>query len=136
MRRQWHTDQYDAYLKSKQWSAKRQEKLESVNYSCARDTTLIYQTGDDGILRRITDCSPEPLQVHHRTYANLGNEPLDDLIVLCKRHHDQKHRNISAQKIFDSGLETYASKKYGEDWGDCNDYEDIAEEFQEWLYDR
>jgi hypothetical protein len=131
MRKRWHTDQYESYLKSGQWAEKRQEKLESVNYSCDRDIRLIYQTGEDGILRRITDCSPGPLQVHHRTYANLGNESLDDLVVLCKLHHDQEHRNISAQKIFDSGLETYASKKYGEGWED--DYYDIAEEFQEWL---
>jgi hypothetical protein len=56
-----------------------------VNYSCDRDVGLTYQKGEDGILRRVTEC--------------------------------------------------YAAKKYGDDWQRCHDYEDIAEEFEEWLED-
>ncbi len=134
MREKWHTDQYVAYLKTKEWATKRQEKLESVNYSCDRDVGLTYQRGKDGILRRITDCS-DSLEVHHRTYDNLGNEPLTDLTVLCKFHHEQEHRLISMKKRFEKGLDTYASKKYGNDWQDYHDYEDIAEEFEEWRND-
>ncbi len=134
MRQKWHTDQYVAYLKSKQWATKRQEKLESVNYSCDRDIGLTYQTGEDGILRRITECSGS-LEVHHRTYDNLGNESLTELTVLCKFHHEQEHRHISTKKRFEKGLETYASKKYGEDWQDYYDYEAVAEEFEEWRED-
>lgn len=132
MRRRWHTDQYLSYLKTKQWAAKRQEKLQAVNYSCDRDTTLIYQTGEDGIVRRITDCS-DGLEVHHLTYANLGNEPLEDLTVLCKLHHEQEHRQISTRRQVEAGLDTYATKKYGEDWQYDYDYGEIAEEFEEWL---
>ena len=134
MRETWHTDQYVAYLKTKQWATKRQEKLESVNYSCDRDVGLTYQKGEDGILRRITECS-DSLEVHHRTYDNLGNESLTDLTVLCKFHHAQEHRRISVKKRFEKGLDTYASKKYGDDWRHYHDYEDIAEEFEEWRND-
>lgn len=134
MRRQWHTDHYVAYLKSKQWATKRQEKLESVNYSCDRDIGLTYQKGEDGILRRVTECSGS-LEVHHRTYDNLGNEPLSDLTVLCTLHHEREHRSISEKNHFEKGLDTYATKKYGDDWQDYYDYEDIAEEFEEWRED-
>ena len=134
MKRPWHTDQYDAYLNSKQWANKRQEKLESVNYSCHRDVGLNYQRGEDGILRRIPDCDSR-LQVHHLTYDNLGNEPLSDLIVLCEFHHEQEHRLISAKQRFEKGLDTYATKKYGDDWQDYHDYEDVAEEFEDWRED-
>src|SRR5258708_11042478 len=123
MKKQWHSDQYDSSLKSKEWASKRQEKLESVNYSCERDVGLNYKKGKDGILRRIPDCD-SPLDVHHLTYDNLGNEPLSDLTVLCKFHHEREHRLISAKRQFEKGLDTYAKEKYGDDWQDYHDYED------------
>jgi hypothetical protein len=132
MRQKWHTDQYLAYLKTKQWATKRQEKLESVNYSCERDVGLNNQKGEDGILRRIPDCD-SPLQVHHLTYDNLGNEPLEDLTVLCTVHHEQEHRQISSRNRFEKGLDTYATKKYGEDWQYDYGHDEIAEEYLEWL---
>ena len=33
------------------------------------------------------DGSESPLEVHHRTYANLFNEQADDLTTLCRRCH-------------------------------------------------
>ena len=134
MRRELHTGQYTLYLKSKEWAAKRQEKLESVNYSCVRDVGSNYQTGSDGILRRIPDCPIDSrLEVHHLRYDNLGNEPLEDLTVLCKFHHEREHQLISARQQFEKGLDTYASKKYGEDWEYEYGYDELAEEFEEWL---
>jgi len=136
MRQKWHTAQYIAHLKSKEWAVKRQEKLESVNYSCDRDVGLNYQTGPDGILRRISDCpSDSTLEVHHLRYDNLGNEPLEDLTVLCGFHHKLEHQNLSARKQYEKGLDTYASKKYGEDWEYEYGYEEVAEEFELWLAD-
>lgn len=134
MRQRWHSDQYVAYLKSKQWKAKRAEKLESVSYSCDRENGF-YQTGEDGIVRRVIDCVG-PLEAHHLKYDNLGNEPLEDLIVLCKLHHEREHLHISARRQFERGLDTYASKKYGDGWQCDYGYDEIAEEFEEWLEDR
>jgi hypothetical protein len=34
---------------------------------------------------------------------------------------------------YSRGLETYASKKYGDDWDSYGDSRDIAEEFDAWL---
>lgn len=32
-----------------------------------------------------------PLDVHHRTYVNLGAELPEDTEILCRRHHEMKH---------------------------------------------
>ena len=31
--------------------------------------------------------STKGFDFHHRTYANLGNENLDDIVLLCRPHH-------------------------------------------------
>ena len=64
---------YAKYLQSVRWKAKRLEKLNSVDYHCARDGKT------------------EGVQVHHRTYDNVPNEPMEDLIVLCRDCHKKEH---------------------------------------------
>lgn len=32
------------------------------------------------------------LEVHHQDYKNLGNERFKDLVLLCRRHHEQIHK--------------------------------------------
>lgn len=71
---------YLGYLESSKWTAKRHEKLVSVNYTCE----------ECGYNRET--CFPEiPLDVHHLTYDNLGDEPMQDLQVLCRQCHMRKH---------------------------------------------
>ena len=36
-------------------------------------------------------CHAPNVDLHHKTYARLGNEKLDDLIPLCRDHHDELH---------------------------------------------
>lgn len=64
---------YFEYLKTDHWQAKRLEKLVSVSYRCE-------ECG-----RRRATC------VHHLSYDNLGNEPLSDLLGLCKWCHEELH---------------------------------------------
>lgn len=44
--------------------------------------------------------------------------------------------HIAARRQFERGLDTYASKKYGDDWQCDYGYDEIAEEFEEWLEGR
>ena len=53
---------YKRYLRTRHWQQLRQE-----------------------VLRRADG------QVHHLTYSNVGNEKLDDLIVVCPRCHMELH---------------------------------------------
>ena len=36
-------------------------------------------------------CRAPNVDLHHRTYARLGNEKVSDLVPLCREHHDQLH---------------------------------------------
>ena len=66
------TAERNAYLNSPQWKALR--KLVIARDKCCQ------LTGD------VTN-----LEVHHTTYDNLGNEYLDDLVLLSRRAHQFVH---------------------------------------------
>ena len=61
------------YYLSASWKRIRKEKLREADYQCERCGSAIN------------------LNVHHTTYDNLGNENLDDLVVLCASCHAQVH---------------------------------------------
>lgn len=71
---------YEGYMQSKRWFAKRKHKLLVANYTCERCGYCSYTAAVD-----------IPLDVHHKTYEHLGDEPLEDLEVLCRRCHTQHH---------------------------------------------
>ena len=62
------------YLKSAQWKALRLATLKRDHYTC-------QQCGIDNV----------PLDVHHIHYNNLGNEPLEDLVCVCRSCHQEIH---------------------------------------------
>lgn len=64
---------YDEYIRSPRWNAVRRWALERADYRCQV-------------------CNgPQALQVHHRTYENLGHEHPGDVIVLCGSCHELYH---------------------------------------------
>ena len=58
---------YNEYIHSDKWQDKRSEVF-------ARDDTRCV-------------CGNQATEVHHKTYTNLGNEPISDLIALCRHCH-------------------------------------------------
>jgi 5-methylcytosine-specific restriction endonuclease McrA len=62
------------YLKSDAWQRKRYLVLKRDNWRC------VY-------------CGAKATQVHHKKYAkiNIGKEPIDWLVSICKPCHDSKH---------------------------------------------
>ena len=68
---------YDSYMRSDAWKAKRLLVLERDRWQCM--TCDCIHEG------RFTKAD---LQVHHRHYRNLGNEPLEDLVSICPECHD------------------------------------------------
>lgn len=44
-----------------------------------------------GLPQKCVVCKDPNVDLHHRTYARLGEERLTDLIPLCRHHHDQLH---------------------------------------------
>jgi 5-methylcytosine-specific restriction endonuclease McrA len=66
-------EEYSQYLESAEWKAKRRGALERADHRCQ----VCY--------------SKRRLQVHHRTYARVGEERDADLTVLCTRCHRLFH---------------------------------------------
>jgi len=62
------------YLKSDEWKRKRHVVLKRDNWRC------VY-------------CGGYATQVHHKKYAkrNIGKEPIDWLVSICKSCHDARH---------------------------------------------
>ena len=61
-------------MQSSEWNTRRLAVLKRDQYTCQSCQT-------SGI----------PLEVHHITYANLGSEPLTDLISVCRLCHQGIH---------------------------------------------
>ena len=66
-------DWYKGYLKSKEWRTKKMEALFLARYKCR-------------------DCGADYEEVHHLTYARVGYERMSDLVVLCRRCHEKRHK--------------------------------------------
>jgi phage terminase large subunit GpA-like protein len=113
---------YEAHIRSARW---RNMKLDMIRLRgdrcehCGRQTTL---------------------HLHHKTYERLGRELIADLELLCARCHqaadkkrEQQGAIRSAAAMYDAAMDTYASKKYGDDWETRIGDERLSDEFDEWL---
>lgn len=67
------TKEYEDYLLSPAWKVKRKQAFAHHGKKCAK----CHRTKN--------------LQIHHKTYANIYNEPMEDLMVVCKKHHEEIH---------------------------------------------
>lgn len=71
--------EYKSYLQSSEWQEKRLEAIAYGGDACARCE----------MPRWLAEIAyDQDLHVHHLTYANRGNESMDDLEVLCRRCHE------------------------------------------------
>lgn len=71
---------YYAYIKSRDWHEKVNERLHVDGYRCQICGTAMNLT------------------VHHITYDHLGYEPMEDLITLCRECHKNIHEADIARK--------------------------------------
>ena len=68
------TWEYHTYMASKEWHDKKQLVKQRDGYECR-------------YCRNMTT-----LEVHHKSYELLGNEPLEDLLTLCRKCHVNLHQ--------------------------------------------
>lgn len=71
----WPYKVYLAYLRSKAWRAKRLQVIRRAKGRCENCGALLGNR----------------LEVHHKSYAHLGCERLDELGALCKYCHKKEH---------------------------------------------
>lgn len=112
-----HSSEYIEHLQSPEWRETRMRVLVRASGRCERCNALVPS---------------DKLQVHHKTYDNLGDEPLDDLLALCVICHilaDKARKMKTEQDRRDRAVHSYMEKKYGDDW--FNDRDDT--EARRWL---
>lgn len=64
---------YHAYIVSPEWRERVNKYKEAAGWKCA-------------------DCgTPDNLTGHHKHYINLGNEPAEDIEILCWPCHQSRH---------------------------------------------
>jgi hypothetical protein len=77
---------YQAYLSSEGWKAKRNMILNMWGNRCA----LCNEGGE--------------LHLHHRDYSRVGNEEVTDVIPLCKKHHEIFHGKSTESVLSDQSI--------------------------------
>lgn len=92
-----HSPEFEPYLQYKPSKVKREAKERKLEYDRyiaqspewqrkRRDAFALYG-------RKCAKCkSSRGLQVHHKTYEHLFNEPMEDLMILCFHCHKEVHR--------------------------------------------
>jgi 5-methylcytosine-specific restriction endonuclease McrA len=92
-----HSKEYEKYIKSEQWEAKRQEriKIDGCCVMCGRPLDKIRS-----------------VQVHHISYERLGAEDVyTDLVTLCGTCHRRLHNYYNRiRNPNDSRLRNYSPK--------------------------
>lgn len=130
-------ERYERCIASNKWKAIRERALEK-SYNADAPASEIYGN------YRCQKCQwyfkKDQLEVHHRHYQTLGNEQLDDLMVLCTRchKHQDEVRAAEGRRRGEDALEEarfagWATKVYGEDWMLKYDPSDLADEFYDWV---
>jgi hypothetical protein len=114
--------QYEKHIRSTRWKNTRVTIIKMRGEKCERCPRT---TG---------------LELHHKTYERLGHESPSDLELLCQichkdadRQREAKGRATRERARHNRALDTYASKKYGDEWQDRLDCDEIEEEFERWL---
>jgi len=102
---------YKKYIKSKDWANKSRFAKYKRDYKC-------QQCGRKGLLH-----------THHLNYDSLYHERLDDVKVLCEKCHP----SADLIREYNSSLDTWASKNYGEDYYLYIDEARLEDEFDEWI---
>lgn len=75
--------EYKRYIHSADWRKTAEERMEMDHHTC-----------------RV--CGGRATDVHHLTYDHLGSEPMDDLVSLCRKCHNQ------AEEIYDPTITPWA----------------------------
>lgn len=90
-----HTDEYESYLASDAWKAKRELARSVLGYRC-------YFCG-----------ATESLDLHHVSYRSLGREVIRrDLRWLCHQHHRMVHELCARKKMTIRKATRYLKKNW------------------------
>jgi len=95
---------YNKYLESDHWKT-----LRKRYYKGGDVKNMIMKYGQ--LCCTFCTCINKQLNIHHRTYRNLGNEKLGELILLCRDCHYEVHKEESKEKRHLWSATTIAGRK-------------------------
>lgn len=111
-----HTKAYIDYLQSDAWKARRRSAIRNAGGRC-QNCGKSYPS----------------LEVHHKHYETLGSEHRADLKVLCPLCHKKADQQRAYETRYERGLNTFMTKKYGENWYDRFSDGEAETVFDLWL---
>jgi 5-methylcytosine-specific restriction endonuclease McrA len=117
-----HSPEYVAHLASPEWQLIRKDKLERAGYRCERCGVSMN--------------AGYTLDIHHLTYERLGDELPEDLLVVCRPCHkieDAKRAERTQDRIWESRVEGYARRRWGEQWYLDREWHEAEDALIEWL---
>ena len=79
-RRSERRQEYLDYLQTVAWKRKREAVLERANYVCQA---------------QMQGCFGRASQAHHLTYEHVFDEPLFDLVAVCRNCHERLHSDFT-----------------------------------------
>lgn len=117
--------EYDEYIRSKEWKIKCQKALERAGNKCEKCGRDKYSV---------------KLVVHHLTYDHFKNEPPEDLLVVCAKnchfiedkHREKRTEKRNYERLQEARFQGWVRKVYGEGYV-CNDEDALYQEFLDWL---
>lgn len=124
-------DKYNQVIASPRWKKLRARLIEKADRTCCR-CKWKKESWD----------KTRTLDVHHKTYERLGYEWDSDLEVVCSRCHAVAdiERSVRAREeaqrrgqhaLYNARFNGWASKVYGEDFDDSDEYK--HDQFQDWI---
>jgi len=80
--------------------------MASAAWRIRRHNWIAHEEFTTGRPVRCAVCGTEDWEdLHHLTYDRLGDERHDDLVAVCRRHHDELHRAYEAGRWRGVGYE-------------------------------
>jgi hypothetical protein len=104
--------EYYRYLQSPHCQQMRAARLALADFMCEFRPVISEWDRKTGYTCGDRCCSSKHLEVHHRSYANLGAEEFEDLQVLCRYHH--LVTQVAHMSCVYCGNAVFVCEKYGQ----------------------
>ena len=97
---------YKTYLESQHWQDLKKKYYKSKLVKKINNKIVCFSCEQS-----------KPLSLHHKTYKRMGNEKLNDLVLLCQDCHDlahkihNKNKELKNSRFYDSRINLFNSYK-------------------------
>jgi hypothetical protein len=130
--------EYQTYLASIEWASRRLCLL--VERKCRSDSCVPPGWEHWHCEKCFSYLKRQFIEVHHKTYENLGHEKDEDLMVVCSDCHTgldkeraERSKRRARSRLFLARLDGWGKKVYGKGWKKNPGVVLVRREFEAWL---